>query len=485
MKTPRRAIPAVGRILEALGVLDLPRPLVIRLVRRHLTSLRGSEVVPAFDQIVSDLRGAIVRLERSRLQPLINGTGVVIHTNFGRAPLGAAAMRALAEIGSSYNNLEYDLTTGARGKRAGYLEMGLALLCGSEAATVVNNCAAALVLIVRHFTAKKPEVIISRGELVQIGGGFRIGEILEASGARLREVGATNKTDLRDYQKAIVPATGMILKVHQSNFFISGFTGSPPNEKITKLARAKRIPFVEDLGSGAVFATEALGLAEHEPTPNESLKHGADLVCFSGDKLLGGPQAGIIAGKVRLITALKREPLFRALRCDKLVFAALEATVDAHLRKTWDEIPVLTLLQTSTDALRIRAEALVRRLQALPLRARVVQSKAEIGGGALPRAVIPSIALELSSTTSGPDELAVRLRQTRSPVLGCIARNTFRIDLRTVFPSQDELIVTALEQATSRLDLRKQVSPEGLAAASPDSKDDKIPRSPEGRTLRP
>jgi L-seryl-tRNA(Ser) seleniumtransferase len=467
--TPRRSIPAVGKLLDALGILDLPRPLVTRFVRQHLASVRGGDAVPPFDQIVRDLREAIEHLARTRLQPLINGTGILIHTNFGRAPLGAAGMRALAEIGSNYNNLEYDLTTGARGKRGGYLEQSLALLCGSEAATVVNNCAAALVLIVHHFTRKKPEIIISRGELVQIGGGFRIGEILEASGARLREVGATNKTALRDYEQAVGPATAMILKVHQSNFFIAGFAGSPPNEEIARLARAKRIPFVEDLGSGAVVATEKMGLVDHEPTPNESLKAGADLVCFSGDKLLGGPQAGIIAGRARLIAALRGEPLFRALRCDKLIFAALTATADAHLRKAWEEIPVLRLLQTSTDALRMRADALVRQLRTLPVTARVAQSKAEIGGGALPRAVIPSIALELSSSTISPNELAHRLRQARPAVVGCIARNKFRIDLRTVFPTQDESIVIALEQAMAKLDLRKQVPSEGLAAASRDS----------------
>jgi len=444
MKTPRRAIPAVGRILEALGVLDLPRPLVTQVVRQHLTSLRGSEVVTRFDQIVSDLRGAIVRLERSRLQPLINGTGVVIHTNFGRAPLGAAGMRALAEIGSSYNNLEYDLTSGARGKRAGYLERGLALLCGSEAATVVNNCAAALVLIVRHFTRAKPEVIISRGELVQIGGGFRIGEILEASGARLREVGATNKTDLRDYEKAISPATAMILKVHQSNFFISGFAGSPPNDEIAKVARTKRIPFVEDLGSGAICATEALGLAEHEPTPNESLKRGADLVCFSGDKLLGGPQAGIIAGKARLIMALKREPLFRALRCDKLALAALAATVDAHLRNDQSQIPILAILQISIDELRKRGEKILAGLEGFASGIRLVESKARIGGGALPRSIIPSLAIEFTLNEPAPNELAIRLRNATPPVIGYVARGKFHLDLRTVFPDQDEQLASAV-----------------------------------------
>ena len=341
MSAPRsvRAIPAVEKVLQTLGDVSLPRPYVVALIRRELAVFRAGGKVPPLAGIIRQIRRGIDDLKRSRLQPVINGTGIIIHTNFGRAPLGSDAIRTITEVASAYNNLEYDLTTGARGRRAGYLENGLSLLCGSEAATVVNNCAAALVLIVRHFTRKKPEVIISRGELIQIGGGFRIGEILEASGARLREVGATNKTALRDYAKAIGPETGLILKVDQSNFFISGFAGAPSSEEIAKLARAKRIPFVEDLGSGAVTATEKLGLEDHEPTPNETLKRGVDLVCFSGDKLLGGPQAGIIAGKARFVAALKREPLFRALRCDKLVFAALAATVEAHLRTDQEQIP--------------------------------------------------------------------------------------------------------------------------------------------------
>ena len=444
MKARRRAIPAVGKVLEALGTPDLPRPLVVQLVRQKLALLRRGKTIPAFQEIVRELETDIIRLGRSRLQPVINGTGILIHTNFGRAPLGSDAIRAIAEVGSAYSNLEYDLTTGVRGKRADYLESGLSLLCGSEDAMVVNNCAAALVLIVRHFTRRKPEVIISRGELVQIGGGFRIGEILEASGARLREVGATNKTALGDYAHAIGSETGLILKVHQSNFFISGFAGAPSTEEIATLARTKRIPFVEDLGSGAVMATEKLGLADHEPTPSETLKQGVDLVCFSGDKLLGGPQAGIIAGKTRFIVALKRQPLFRALRCDKLVFAALAATVEAHLRNDQRRLPILALLQIPIGELRERGEKLIEQLRGLPLRPRLVASKARIGGGALPRSVIPSVALEFASSSHSPNELATLLRRARPPIIGYLAQGRFQLDLRTIFKKQDELMVAAL-----------------------------------------
>ena len=444
-----RAIPAVGKLLEALGDIDLPHPIVVALVRRELANARAKTGVPTFDEIVQLIRTTAGNIQRNRLQPVINGTGIILHTNFGRAPLSAAALRAVSEIASTYNNLEYDIESGGRGKRGAFLESSLALLCGSEAATVVNNCAAALVLIVRHFTKKKPEVIISRGELVQIGGGFRVGDMLEASGACLHEVGAKNKTSLDDYANAIGQETALILKVHQSNFFMSGFADVPPNESIAQLARARRVPFVADLGSGALLATESLGVNEHEPTPAETLKQGADLVCFSGDKLFGGPQAGIIAGKKRHISALKREPLFRALRCDKLAFAALEATVDLHLRKEVAQIPALALISTPNEKLRARGKALLERLRELPLQTQLVESKAEIGGGALPRSVISSIALEFPPNLP-PNDFAARLRAGRPPLIGYVANGKFKLDLRTIFPEQDDLVVTALRECLTK-----------------------------------
>ena len=442
--TTRRTIPAVGKVLEALGPLEVPRPLITQLVRQYLASIRSGENIPAFTEIVRGLRQEIDHLASQRLQPVINGTGIILHTNFGRAPLSVAAVQRVAEVAGGYNNLEYDLRSGGRGSRAAYLERCLALICASDAATVVNNGAAALVLIVRHFTKNKPEVIISRGELVQIGGGFRVGEMLEASGARLHEVGATNKTTLEDYAGAIRPETALILRVHQSNFFISGFAELPPNDSLASLARARRVPFVVDLGSGALSATETLGLTEHEPTPAETLKQGADLVCFSGDKLLGGPQAGIIAGQARLVSALKRQPLFRALRCDKMVLAALETTIDQHLRKATPEVPALHLLSLPNGQLRARGEELLERLRGLPVVARLVESKAEIGGGALPRSVIRSVALELSSPDLAPNELARRLRSGTPPVIGYVAHGHFKFDLRTIFPEQDNLVFSAL-----------------------------------------
>ena len=453
--TARRQIPAVSKILDALGQCDLPRPVIVELVRRKLSEIRAANNIPKFESTVAGIRRSLDELRATRVQPVVNGTGIVIHTNFGRSPLPIEAGRALAELSLGYSNLEFDLATGERGRRGGYVETGLALLCKAEAATVVNNCAAALVLIVQHFTRKAgrarlsgaPEVVISRGELVQIGGGFRIGEILESSGAKLREVGATNKTMLADYAHALEPETAMILKVHRSNFFMSGFVESPSTNEISALAKKKAIPFVEDLGSGAVVATESLGVGEHEPTPAEVLKAGADLVCFSGDKLFGGPQAGIIVGKKRFVTALKHEPLFRALRCDKLCLAALQATVDLHLDQRSGELPALALLQTSENALRARAVAISSRLADLPLKIGIGRGRAKAGGGTLPKSDVPSVTIDLVVKDSSLADFAASLRASNPPVIGYIADNRFKLDLRTIFPQQDDPVIEAIRTA--------------------------------------
>jgi L-seryl-tRNA(Ser) seleniumtransferase len=443
----RRKIPAVHRVLDVLGHYDLPRPLIIDVIRRELSRLRAHAQTPEFASIVDLVRGAIEQLRASRLQPIINGTGIVIHTNFGRAPLDPEAIRALREIGPAYSNLEYDLISGERGHRATYIEKTLALLCGGESATIVNNCAAALLLIVRHFARTKSDVVISRGEMIQIGGGFRIGEIIEAAGAKLCEIGATNKTTLDDYAKAIGPETALILKVHRSNFFMSGFVASPASTDIAALARKKRIQFVEDLGSGAIAATEQFGIAEHEPTPAEALKDGADLVCFSGDKLFGGPQAGIIAGKKRLVSALKREPLFRALRCDKLTFAALQATVDLHLNQSTPKIPGLALLGISDGELRVRAAAIASRLQGLPAQIAIGRGKGKAGGGTLPKSEMSSVTIDILPGNCSVAEFAARLRVSTPPVIGYITNELFKLDLRTIFPEQDGIVVDAIRTA--------------------------------------
>jgi L-seryl-tRNA(Ser) seleniumtransferase len=469
-----RAIPSVDKLAIALGDTGLPHPTVVATIRRELAALRKHGTIPGFEEVLSQLRSALRTLRASRLQPVINGTGILVHTNFGRAPLGHAVMEAVSRIGSQYNNIEYGISQGGRGGRAAYLEHNLALLCGSEAATVVNNNASALVLILRHFCKDetrvtngerrstlhrdpppKNQVVISRGELIQIGGGFRIPEILEASGARLCEVGTTNKTSLSDFARAITRETALILKVHRSNFFMDGFVDSPSTEAIAKLAHEKRIPFVEDLGSGAMIHTETFAGLEHEPTPAEVLRNGVNLVCFSGDKLFGGPQAGIIVGRAKLVAALKREPLFRALRCDKLILAALEATVDIYLRNSTghpntndamshQSIPLLAMLHTSNDELRARAAKIIASLDGLPLKAAVGKGRAQIGGGALPRSIVPSTTLDITHNKFKPQDLAARLRSHTPPIVGLIERGQLKLDLRTVFPDQDSEIVAAL-----------------------------------------
>jgi L-seryl-tRNA(Ser) seleniumtransferase len=458
----RRQIPAVATVLNALGRCDLPRPVVVAVIRRKLLQIRAENEVPEFELIIAVISRSLDELRASRLQPIINGTGIIIHTNFGRAPLASDAIRALNQIGAVYSNLEYDSVTGERGQRGSYVETALALLCQAEAATVVNNCAAALVLITRYFIrqkldglkpsslrASKSEVIISRGELVQIGGGFRIGEILEASGAKLREIGATNKTTLEDYAQVIGPRTAMILKVHRSNFFMSGFVASPSSKEISALARKKRIPFIEDLGSGAIVATEEFGIADHEPTPAEVLQSGVDLVCFSGDKLFGGPQAGIIAGKKRLIAGLKREPMFRALRCDKLCLGALQATIDCHLNQTTAEIPTLAALQISENELRTRAATICSALQELPLKIAIGCGKAKAGGGTLPKSNLSSLTIDIIPKNSSLADFAATLRASNPPVIGYVADGRFKLDLRTIFPQQDAVVVEAIRAACS------------------------------------
>jgi L-seryl-tRNA(Ser) seleniumtransferase len=442
-----RKIPSVDKVVGQIGDCDLPRRVVVDVVRQELGLMRAEKKIPNFSGVMSRVRAAIEVSRLAKIQPVINGTGIVIHTNFGRAPLGPAVIESLTAIAANYNNLEYDLSTGQRGHRAIYLERNLALLCGAEATTVVNNCAAALILILRHFTAKKKEVVISRGELIQIGGGFRIPEILEASGAKLREVGATNKTSVNDYARALGTHTALILKVHRSNFFMGGFVESPSTEALAKLARTKRIPFVEDLGSGAIVATEKLGEVEHEPTPNETLKSGVDLVCFSGDKLFGGPQSGIIAGKRRHIAALKHEPFCRALRCDKLVLTALQTAADCYLADKRNELPVLAMLEITTGELRVRAEALLAQIRELPLRGSIGEGKAHVGGGSLPRAVIPSVTLDLRPDKISLEEFAARVRRGSPPIVGYIAGGRFKLDLRTIFPRQDAQVVSALRSA--------------------------------------
>lgn len=444
-----RAIPAVEKLLHALGQVDLPRPALTALVRREVAALRKAAEIPDFDDVVTRVRNAVDRLVAQKIRPVLNGTGIVIHTNLARSPLAPEVIDTLQKVAATYNNLEYDLVAGERGGRAGYLEHNLAVLCGAEAATVANNCAAALVLALRYFTSGvRKEVIISRGELVQIGGGFRIPEVLEASGCSLREVGATNKTSAGDYKKAITKSTALILKVHRSNFFMSGFTESAPTEELAEIARKNRVPLIEDLGSGAIIDTAAIPGAEHEPTPGEVIKRGVDLVTFSGDKLFGGPQAGIIAGKAKLVSALKKEPFFRALRCDKLILSALQTTVDLYLNNAPQRAGIIhDLLRASTDTLRQRAVKIAESLATAPAKITIGAGKAQIGGGTLPKAIVESVTLDIVPNNLSLEELSKRLRSGPTPVVGYVGSNRFKIDLRTILPRQDEELARMLQLA--------------------------------------
>jgi len=444
--------------MQRLGASDLPRAVTLAVIRGELAAWRHRGEAVDVETVLRRVRELLAVRCRSRLQPVINGTGVLLHTNLGRAPLASEAVRRVAELAAGYSNLEFDLETGRRGGRAGYLEEGLATLCGAAAATLVNNCAAALVLILKHLIGgERREVVISRGELVQIGGGFRIPEILEVSGARLREVGTTNRTSLVDYRRALSRETALVLRVHRSNFYMGGFVESPERDELVALTRRRRVPLVEDLGSGAIVATERLGGVEHEPTPAEVLRSGVDLVCFSGDKLFGGAQAGVIAGRRRLIEGLKRDPFFRALRCDKLVVAAMQATVEAYLDSVGrggepgvpPGLPFAGMLGEAVEELERRATDLVASLSGLPVQASVGRARARVGGGTLPGASLESVTLDLVPEGLTAEGLGERLRRGAVPVIGTVSGGRYRLHLRTVFSGQEKALLEAIAVALS------------------------------------
>ena len=445
-------LPSVETLAKRLtGESNLPRPLVTGFVKRRLAEWRlrlAEGEVADKASIEQEIQSVLQDFASSRLQPVINATGVIIHTNLGRSPLGQRASETLSKVATGYSNLEFNLRDGKRGKRAGYLETALAVLLETEAATAVNNCAAALVLTLRTLiSSEKNEVIVSRGELVEIGGGFRIPEVLETSGAKLVEVGATNKTHLKDYADAISDRTALILKVHRSNFYLEGFTDEPDVTEISSLAHDHGIPLVEDLGSGAVMNTDQLAPIDHEPTPQDALRNGIDLVIFSGDKLLGGPQAGIIAGNAGMVERIKSEPFFRAVRCDKLILTVLQECIDDYLACKGEKkpsIPVLDFLSTPVEELRTRAEEISSQLKGLSFPVSIVETLSRTGGGTMPRAEIPSIALEITPVGSSLEKLARILRGGDPAIVGYVSGDKFLLNLRTVFPSQDQSIVNAL-----------------------------------------
>ena len=421
---------------------------MVEKTRAFLAELRRESSVEAIDRGLAGIEAAIRARLSSAVEPslrrALNATGIIVHTNLGRAPLSPAAIAAIAETGRGYSNLELDLETGKRGSRHQHAERLFSALFPEEKALVVNNAAAALMLALNTFALGK-EVVISRGELVEIGGSFRVPEILERSGARLREVGTTNKTRLADYASVVGPETGAILRVHPSNFRIVGFTESATTEDLVHLGKERGLPVIEDFGSGNLISLAPFGLPG-EPTVPESLASGIDLCIFSGDKLLGGPQAGMLVGEGQRIEACRRNPMARALRVDKLVYAALEATLSSYVRgRAVEEIPVLRMLALSAEEIRKRALALVERLLGVEKLSIEVQPGASfVGGGAAPDAELPTWVLAIRAPHRSADSLLAALRRNRPPVLARISEGRVLVDLRTVGPEEESLLEDAL-----------------------------------------
>lgn len=384
------------------------------------------------------------------LQPVINATGVIVHTNLGRAPLSENARRTIAEKASRYCNLEYDLETGKRGRRGARAEELLAEITGAESAVIVNNCAAAAFLVLTAL-AKNGEVIISRGELVEIGGDFRVPDVMEQSGAILKEVGTTNRTKLSDYEKAIGENTKMILRVHPSNYRIVGFTATPDLSELVELAHENDLIFYEDAGSGAIFDLSEFGLTD-EPVISDSIKAGADVVTFSGDKLLGGVQSGLIVGKKEIIEKLRKHPLYRALRVDKLIYAALEATLESFQReKALQEIPVLKMLSATNEELKTRTENFADELRKklsndIELRFEIIDGNSVIGGGSAPMVQPATTLLALKHEKFSVSKLEEKLRSANPPVITRILEDKVLIDLRTVSETEETRLLEILSE---------------------------------------
>lgn len=404
-------------------------------------------------EIERRLAGRFAQREQAGTQRVINATGVILHTNLGRAPLSRSALAAISRVAGGYCNLEYDLTTGRRGKRGTGLAAILKELLGSEAAAVVNNCAAA-VLITLNTLAEGGEVIISRGELIEIGGSFRIPDVIAKSGARIREVGTTNRTRLSDYEKAINENTRLILRAHPSNYRIIGFTERPSLADLVSLGRRHNLPVFEDLGSGCLTDLSPYGITD-EPTVTDALKAGVSVLSFSGDKLLGGPQAGIILGAAALVERIKSNPLMRALRVDKLTFAALEATISSHARgQATAEIPILAALNASREEIARRARSFLRRAGKLSgaFELKLTDGDSVIGGGTTPEAKLPTRLITLKTPQASADQLEEWLRHHSPPVIVRIVEDQVAFDLRTVAPEEEGELIAALGALSRRLE---------------------------------
>lgn len=457
-----RRIPSVdelvGRPLLAEWCRRAGRGLVVDVTREALARVRAElaeaasppAVAAAIETLEHRIAAEIERWLAPSLRPVLNATGVVLHTNLGRAPLAPEALDRVREAAIQYSNLEYDLAAGARGKRDVHTARLVARLVGAEAAIVVNNNAAAVFLVL-HTLARDAEVVVSRGELIEIGDGFRIPEIMAASGARLVEVGTTNRTRLADYERALTAETRLFLRVHPSNFRVVGFTDRPALEDLVALAGRHALPVYEDLGSGCLVDLTAARI--DEPVARSSIEAGVSLLTFSGDKLLGGPQAGIIAGRKDLVGRVRRNPLFRALRVDKLTIAALEATLGAYLRGALDDVPVLRMIRAPAADIRRRAEAFVARAGGSGSAAaefEIREGSSVVGGGSTPGQSLPTFLVAVTSRRHSAAALEARLRQPEggfAPVVARIEEGRLVLDLRTVFPDREEALAATLRAA--------------------------------------
>jgi L-seryl-tRNA(Ser) seleniumtransferase len=449
-----RQIPAVDELLsrEALRALEarVGRRLLVDATRKVLQSLRsriasGSLSSVSVEMLEKEIVAETVATAEFSLRPVINATGVILHTNLGRAPLAREATEHLAEAAARYSNLEYDLDSGERGKRDTHTDRLFAQLLGAERTLVVNNNAAAVFLALNTL-AEGGEVAVSRGELIEIGGSFRIPDICAKSGAVLREVGTTNRTRIGDYAAAINDRTRVLLRVHRSNFRIVGFTERPALEELVELGRRHHLIVLEDLGSGCLVDLTSYGVQD-EPSAGASLKAGVDVVTFSGDKLLGGPQAGILVGKREPLEKIRKNPLFRALRVDKLTIAALQATIALYLRGNTEDIPALRMIQLPKQAIVPRAARLGERIAARPgFSARVEDGESVIGGGSTPGQALPTALVAVTHTRHSAQKLEALLRQNSPPVIARVERDELLLDLRTVFEDQEEELAQAFER---------------------------------------
>jgi L-seryl-tRNA(Ser) seleniumtransferase len=448
-----RQIPAVNELLGRTALRDLQahagRRLVVESTRRVLRRLRDRIVEGSLSSVSLEALEQEIVIEteaaaRFSLRAVINASGVVLHTNLGRAPLAREALEHLGEVSTCYSNLEYDLDRGARGKRDAHTDRLFCQLLGAEKTLLVNNNAAA-VLLALNTLAEGAEVVVSRGELIEIGGSFRIPDVCAKSGAILREVGTTNRTRIGDYAAAISERTRVLLRVHPSNFRILGFTERPSLVEFVELAQRHNLISMEDLGSGCLVDLSPHGIRD-EPTASASLNAGVDVITFSGDKLLGGPQAGILAGKREPLERIRKNPLFRALRVDKLTIAALEATISLYLQGKTQAIPALRMIQLSRQAIHQRAACLAERISAHPqFSARVQDGDSLIGGGSTPARALPTALLAVTHSRHSAQELERFLRQNSPPVIARVEQDALLLDLRTVFEEQDEELIRALE----------------------------------------